>query len=343
MYKNIFKDDDWKRSEHMAVRETVGYYLFTHQIMEVTGPDAGRFLDMLCPNNIASLKPGRDRYTTILNEDGEIIDDVVIMRLEEEKYWISTLYGTKLDDWIYYHSDGYDIDFYEITEDWHMFSVQGPKSPEVLNALVEGGVDDLRFFRNRPGVLNGIDVLINRGGFTGEKFGYEIYCSPDDADAVQDALDAEVAKAGGKEVTEFQVFAWTLPTEAGFYYMRDLNHTNPLEVGLDANIVWDKDFVGKEALLRIKEEGVKREMVGFEVTDPNENFYIRAKQYGGPGEPVFIDGEEEEVGRVSKLVYSYVKNVNNGYILAKKDKLHIGDKIMIHGYECTITEKNWLN
>ena len=84
-------------------------------------------------------------------------------------------------------------------------------------------------------------------------------------------------------------------------------------------------------------------MVGFIVTDPEENFYIRAKQYGGPGEPVYIDGEEEEVGRVSKMVYSYVKDVNNGYILAKKDKLHIGDKIRIHGYECEITEKNWLN
>ena len=94
MNKNIFAHDEWKRSEHMAVRECVGYYLFTHQIMEVTGPDACRFLDYMYPNNIANLAVGRDRYTTMLNDDGEIIDDVVIMRLEEEKYWVSTLYGT---------------------------------------------------------------------------------------------------------------------------------------------------------------------------------------------------------------------------------------------------------
>ena len=94
--------------------------------------------------------------------------------------------------------------------------------------------------------------------------------------------------------------------------MRDLAHTNPFEVGLAGGIDWDKEFIGKEALLKVREEGPAREMVGFEVLD--EDIYIRAKQYGGPGEPVFIEGEEEEVGRVSKLVYSYVKEVNNGYI-----------------------------
>ncbi len=340
MYKNIFKDDEWKRSEHMAVREAVGYYLFTHQLMEVTGPDACRFLDYIYPNKISTLKVGRDRYTTMLNEEGEIIDDVVIMRLEEEKYWVSTLYGTKCDDWFYFHSDGYDIDTSEITEDWHMFSVQGPKSKDVLNEIAEGGVEELKFFQHKNDVIAGHEVLVNRGGFTGEKFGYEVYCQADDADDVQDVIDTAVKAAGGKEVTEFQVFAWTLPTEAGFYYMRDLNHTNPFEVGLEKNIDWDKDFIGKDALLKVRENGPEREMVGFEVCDDNQDFYIQAKQYGGPGQAVYVDGEE--VGRVSKLVYSYVKNVNNGYILAKKDTLHIGDHLKIHGYECVITEKNWL-
>ena len=80
MNKNIFKDDAWKRAEHMAVRECAGYYLFTHQLMEVSGPDAVRFLDWIFPNDIANLASGRDRYTTMLNEQGEIIDDVVVMR-----------------------------------------------------------------------------------------------------------------------------------------------------------------------------------------------------------------------------------------------------------------------
>lgn len=91
--------------------------------------------------------------------------------------------------------------------------------------------------------------------------------------------------------------------------------------------------------MKVKESGPAREMVGFEVLA--DDFYICAKQYGGPGEPVFIESEEEEVGRVSKLVYSYVKEVNNSYIPAKKGALKVGDRIKIHGYDCVITEKNW--
>jgi len=340
MYKNIFNKDEWKRAEHMAVRETAGWYLFTHQLMEVQGEDAAKFLDHIFPNPIANLAVGRDRYTTMLNEDGEIIDDVVVLRMDEDRYWVSTLYGTKADDWFYYHSDGFDVDTSEITEDWHMFAVQGPRSAEALDSVLAEGVSGLRFFEHKNDSIDGIDVIVNRGGFTGEKLGFEVYCAADDADAVEEAIAGAVSAVGGREITEFQVFAWTLPTEAGFYYMRDLNRTNPFEVGLEKNIDWDKDFIGKAALLKVKENGPAREMVGFEICDANEDYYIRSKQFGGPGEPVFIDGEE--VGRVSKLVYSYVKNVNNGYILAKKGALRIGDRFTIHGTDCVVTEKRWL-
>ena len=340
MYRNIFKYDDMKRQEHMAVRNTVGWYFWTHQLLEITGPDVVPFLDHIYAGNIASLKVGRDRYTTMLNEQGEILDDVVIMRVSEETYWVSTLFATKADDWWYFHQGDYDVEWSEITEDWQMLAVQGPKSRDVVEALVKDSILEQKFFAIADNEIGGIPVKINRGGFTGEKLGYEIYVSPDHLEEIEALVDAEVKKHGGRQVTEFQIMAWTLPTEAGIYYMRDLAHTNPLEVGLDKNIFWDKDFIGKDALLKIREEGPAREMVGFETLE--DDIYIRAKQYGGPGEPVYIDGEEEEVGRVSKLVYSYVKEVNNGYILAQKGKLKVGDHITIHGYPCVITEKNWL-
>lgn len=338
MYKNIFKYDDMKRSEHMAVRTAVGWYFWTHQLLEITGPDVTAFLEYMFPNNIGSLAVGRDRYTTMLNEQGEIIDDVVIMRMDEDRYWVSTLFASKTDDWWYYHQGDYDVDWSEITDEWEMYAVQGPKSKEVVESLVRDSISGLKFFAHMDTEIQGIPCMINRGGFSGEKLGYEIYVHPEDCDALEAVLKPAVEKAGGKQVTEFQVMAWTLPTEANFYYMRDLAHTNPFEVGLEKNIKWDKEFVGKEALLKVKEEGPKREMVGFEV--PEADIYIRSKQYGGPGEPVYLDGEE--VGRVSKMVYSYVREVNNGYILAEKGKLQIGDKIKIHGYDAVITEKNWL-
>ena len=339
MYKNIFKYDDMKRGEHMAVRNAVGWYFWTHQLLEITGQDVTAFLDYMFPNDIASLAVGRDRYTVMLNEDGEIIDDVVVMRVSEDSYWVSTLFATKMDDWWYFHQGDYDVEWSEITEDWAMYAVQGPRSRELINALAAESVDGLKFFEITDSEIRGISCKINRGGFTGEKYGYEIYVNPDDGEALEALLKAEAEKLGGREVTEFQVMAWTLPTEAGFLYMRDLAHTNPLEVGLDKNIRWNKSFIGKEALSKIKEAGPEREMVGFEV--PEADIYIRSKQYGGPGEPVFVNGEE--AGRVSKLVYSYVQEKNIGYILAKKGALHLGDRLDIHGFEAVITEKNWLN
>ena len=96
MYKNVYKYDEMKRSEHMAVRTTVGWYLWTHQLVEVTGGDCVSFLEMIFPKSIGNLAVGRERYTTMLDESGQIIDDVVVFRMEEEKFWVSTLFRAEM-------------------------------------------------------------------------------------------------------------------------------------------------------------------------------------------------------------------------------------------------------
>ena len=87
----------------MAVREHVGWYLWTHQLVEVQGEDARDFLDFLCTKMISTLKTGKERYTTILDENAEIIDDVVVFRLEEQKFWVSTLFAGNLIHWMASH------------------------------------------------------------------------------------------------------------------------------------------------------------------------------------------------------------------------------------------------
>ena len=228
MYKNIFKYDDMKRAEHMAVRSTVGWYFWTHQLLEITGPDVTAFLEHMFAGNVSRLAVGRDRYTTMLDENGQIIDDVVIMRRSENVYWVSTLFATKTDDWWYFHQGDYDVEWTEITDDWAMYAVQGPKSRALLEQLTKDPVADLKFFAQMETEIQGIPCIINRGGFTGEKLGYEIYVSPEHAEALEALLSPAAQALGGREVTEFQVMAWTLPTEAGFYYMRDLAHTNQI-------------------------------------------------------------------------------------------------------------------
>lgn len=332
MYKNVYKYDDMKRSEHMAVRKTVGWYLWTHQLVEVAGPDAAAFLEMIFPKNISNLAIGRERYTTMLDESGQIIDDVVVFRMDEGKFWISTLFKVDLQAWLEAHKGEKNVDWTDITGNWEMYAVQGPKALEMVNALVKNPVDGQKFFEIKANEIDGIPVYINRAGYTGEKVGYEIYYPKAEAPEQEKKLRALAEELGGKEVTEFQVMAWTLPCEAGFYYMRDLRHTNPFEVGLEGGINWEKDFIGKEALLKIKEEGPAREVVGFTVEEAD--IHIKGRNMGNEGEKVYVDGEE--IGRVMKITYSYVNEINNGTIICRKGVLKPGDKVLLHGHEAVI-------
>lgn len=339
MNKNVYKYDDSKRSQHMAVRTTVGWYLWTHQLVEVTGEDAAAFLDLIFTNNIATLKVGSDRYTTMLNNDAEIIDDVVVIRLEEQKFWISTLFATKMMAWLEDHKGNRKVSWEHVTDQYHMFAVQGPKSLEMINLLVAEKVDDQKFFTIRDNTIDGIPVKINRAGFTGEKLGYEIYISRDKYKEMLGKLAAAAEKVGGKQVTEFQIMTWTLPTEAGYYYMRELMHTNPFEVGLTRGINWDKEFIGKEALLKIKEEGPEREMLGFTMEEADVN--VTGAEMGNSYSKVTRNGEE--IGGVMKCNYSYVQEKPVGYILVEKGSVKIGDHVTLNRhYDAVVTEKSFL-
>ena len=339
MYKNVYKYDDMKRGEHMAVRQTVGWYLWTHQLVEVTGADCVAFLERIFPKNIGNLAVGRERYTTMLDERGQIIDDVVVFRMEDAKFWISTLFKGDLMAWFAAQQGGADVAWTDITGDWEMYAVQGPKSLEMVNALVAEPVDGQKFFEMKANEIDGIPVYVNRAGFTGEKLGYELYFPKAEAPAQEEKLRALAPNFGGREVTEFQVMAWTLPCEAGFYYMRDLRHTNPYEVGLANGINFDKDFIGKEALMKIRDEGPAREVVGFTVAE--DNIHIKGRHMGNEGEKVFVDGEE--IGRVMKIVYSYVNEINNGLIICKKGVLKAGDHVSLHGHDAVICGTTFLS
>jgi aminomethyltransferase len=335
MYKNVYKDDAMKREQHMAVRNTAGWYLYTHQLMEVTGEDATAFLDYLYANPIGNLALTRARYTTMLDEEGRIRDDVVIFRLEENKYWVSTLYVRKLKQWYDAHKGSYKVEYRDITPQWDMYAVQGPKAKEILNDILDAPVEGQKFFQILDNSIGGVPVKINRGGFTGEKIGYEIYVAPEQTQLVIDKLREISPKYDAEQLTEVQVMIWTLPTEKGYYLMCDIMWANPLEVGLDKGIGWDKEFVGKEALLKVKEEGPKRTLYGVIIDE--DDIFIPAKNLGGPGTAVMANGQE--VGRVTKMTYSYCMDKNIGYVLVDNSKVGIGDKVTMRGFEGTIHDK----
>lgn len=336
MFKNEYINDPVKRAQHEAVRNTVGWYDWTHRVLEVTGPDATAFLDYVFLSPVAKTKVGGAKYSTMLNEEGTIIDDVVIFRLEENKYWVSTLYMKELIAWLNAHKASRLVEYKDITGITRMYAVQGPKSRELLNAILAKSVDGQKFFTITDNGIDGIPVKVARGGYSGE-WGYEIYTAPEHAGVIESRLGEPSKKLGGMQITELQVSTLTLPCEKGFALMSDLGGTNPLEAGFDGGIDWNKDFIGKAALEKVQAEGPKRQLLGFAVDE--DDIHIASKNKGGPGEAVILNGEE--VGRVTKVTYSYTIEKNIGFALVDRAKAKAGDRVTINGHHATLTDRIW--
>ena len=331
--------DESARAQHDAVRSTVGWYDFTHRLFEVRGADAQKFLNKMYLSNLDNLAVGRARYTPMLDEDGWICDDVIIFRLAEDSFWVSTLYGKDLVRRYSWYIGDYDVEYEDLTKQIRMYAVQGPKSPEVMDAVIDGAVDEMKFFSIKEDCIGETPVHVARSGYTGEEFGYELYVPEGFADEAERLLGEAAENAGGMQVTEIDVMAMTLPAEAGYYLMLDLRRCTPFEVGFDKMVDFKKkDFVGKRALRKISRQEPARELVGIEVPDYD------AVIYGGPdrkGNEVFKDGEL--IGYVTKFTYGYTVEKNIGYALVKKGSVAEGDVVSCHGYDVVITPKRHLN
>lgn len=315
------------RQEHEAIREAVGYYNFTHQLLEVTGKCAGKFLDRMFVNSFSKAKIGQAKYTTMLNHDGIIIDDVIIFRIEEEKYWISTLYIDQMIKHFDKEKESETVSYKDITSKVSMYAVQGPKSAKVLDKILDKPVEPIKHFYIEDNCFQGHDVKVARSGFTGE-LGYEVYLNPEYNDLLEEKLE-EAGKEFGIVKMTTDVILTSLPREKGYVLMSDIAGTNPLEVDFGWTVAWKTDFIGKEALLKVKEEGAKRSLVGFTVEDDGAEIE--------PGTPVEVNGEK--AGKATVFCYGYTVGKNIGFALVDNDKAKVGDKAEIGGYEAQLTDR----
>ncbi|RVU54334.1 aminomethyltransferase family protein [Anaerosphaera multitolerans] len=323
----MLKNDVTRRKEHEAVRNSVGFYDFTHQLLEVTGVDSPSFLDKIFVAYLSKAKVGDAKYTTMLNEDGIIIDDVIVFRIEEKKYWISTLYIAELIAWFDAHKGDFNVSYEDITSKTTMYAVQGPNSKAVLNDFLKTNLDSMKFFTIADNAIDDVPVKIARSGYTGE-LGYEIYCNPKDKELVESKL-MECGKAFDILNITTDVIVTSLPREKGYTLMSDLAGANPLEVDFGWTVGWSKDFIGKEALEKVKAEGAKRRLLGFTVNDDAAE--IEA------GAAVSFNGEE--VGKVTVFTYGYTVEKNIGFALVELDKVKIGDTVDIGEYKAQLSEK----
>ena len=286
--------------EHMAVRTKAGLFDVSHmgEIL-VSGKQALDFIQYLTPNNAARLAPNKAQYTALTTPEGTFIDDMLVYCLDEEKYLcvVNAANSDKDYEWILSHAGGYDVSVENQSDIYTQLALQGREAESILQPLTGINLEEMKTFRARRGSVAGVGALVSRTGYTGED-GFEIYTQSENPTRIWDALLEEGQTHGllpiGLGARD------TLRLEATLMlYGNDIDETTTvLEAGLGWLVKFKKgDFLGREALLKQKEEGLRRKIVGFELLGRG----IARSHY-----PVIVDGEK--VSEVNSGSYSpYLK------------------------------------
>ena len=270
----------------------------------------------------------------MLNEEGKIIDDTIVMRMGEKEYWISTLYAPQMIKWIDGHKGDAEITYKDITEEWDMYSVQGPNSPAVMNRMLLDPVDGIKRFQIQDNSIDGIPVKIHRSGFSGEN-GFEIYCRMEDTGKIREAVKKAAKEEQAPELTILEVYVRSLPVEKGFALRQDMYGLTPFECGLDWSVDLDKSFIGREALVKAREEGPKYRLAGLEYLE--ESYEDIAQK-----EIVYCKGVP--CGFVRAAIYGYTVEKNIGFAVLEAKKAVNGTKVTVgmNGSAAVVTDKCWI-
>jgi aminomethyltransferase len=253
-------------AEHQAVRTAAGLFDLSHMgEVEVSGPEAARALDRALVSRPSAIGVGRARYSLLVDEDGGVVDDLVVYRLEQERFLVvaNAANSDAVVAELTARAQGLDAEVLDASHRWALVAVQGPRSADVLAGVTDADLSALRYYAITPAALAGHDVLLARTGYTGED-GFEVYCRPGDAVAVWRALLAAGEPHG--LVPAGLSSRDTLRLEAGMpLYGHELTRgTTPFEAGLGRVVAFDKPegFVGDAALARRRDEGPAVVLVG---------------------------------------------------------------------------------
>ncbi len=287
-------------AEHQKVRLSAGLFDLCHMgRLEVEGRDAISWLQTVITNDLDAMKPGEARYSLMTNEEGGILEDLIVYRLEAGILMVvNAANREKVIDWVESHRPpGVEAVFHDRTKVWAMVSVQGPQAVRILTPLIRltdvGGWDLLDYYHICRAETLGREIRISRTGYTGED-GFEIYAPCEMALELWNLI----LEAGGNRIAPIGLGARdTLRLEAGMpLYGNELNEeVNPYEARLGFAVKLGKTipFVGQAALRRQKEQGVSRRLIGFRVD---------SRRIARQGMPIYRG--EEKVGEVTSGIPS---------------------------------------
>ena len=254
--------------EHLTVRNAVGVFDVTHMgEFIVQGPEAEKFLNLMTINDVTQLVVGQVQYSAMCYPDGGIVDDLLVYRFAD--HYLVVVNAANLDkdfDWLQQHLiPGMELS--NISDNTALLAIQGPNSLAVLQQLTEVDLQSIPYYHFTIGELAGIEMIISRTGYTGER-GFELYHQPDQSLQLWEAI-FQVGKDFGIQPVGLGARD-TLRLEMKYcLYGNDIDQTtNPLEAGLGWITKLSKnDFIGKAALLKIKEQGVARKLIAFEMVE----------------------------------------------------------------------------
>ena len=301
-------------SEHLRTRTHAGLFDVSHMgEIDVRGSDAIAFVNRLTSNDASKLVDGQAHYSALTTPAGTVIDDLLVYRFAEDHLLLVVNAGTTDKDWewIKSHHSGENVELRNVSAEYCQIALQGPDAISILQKLTETPLGDIKYYHFVAGRVDGVDSIISRTGYTGED-GFEVYAAPEKAEPLWNKI-LEMGNFGADDgVLPCGLAARnTLRLEAGMcLYGHEITEDITL---LEANLGWitklnKGEFTGRDALAKQKEEGLKRKLIGFEVTDRG---IARDEQ------DILVNGER--VGRVTSGSPApfLKKNIGMGYVPAE--------------------------
>ena len=307
--------------EHQTVREKVGVFDVSHMgEFFIKGPNALDLIQKVCSNDASKLEDGQAQYSCFPNQDGGIVDDLIVYRITAEK-WLLVVNASNMDkDWAWINAHNTIGAVLENKSDhYSLLAIQGPKAIQAMQSLTQEDLSAIKFYTFKINTFAGVEnVIISATGYTGSG-GFEIYCKNTQVEKIW----SQVLEAGSSwGIQPIGLAARdTLRLEMGYcLYGNDIDDTtSPLEAGLGWITKFNKDFINSESLKKQKEQGVSQILVGFELSQrgiPRQGYAI-------------VDAQGAPIGRVTSgtMSPSLGKGIGLGYVpVALKE---VGSQIYI--------------
>ena len=316
-------------AEHETVRKDLGVFDVSHMgEFLISGENALELIQKISSNDASKLVDGKAQYSCMPNEEGGIVDDLIIYRIDSEKYLLVVNASNIEKDWNWIaHHNTMDATMRDMSDEMSLLAIQGPKASEAMQSLTDIDLANMKFYTFEVGTFAGVEkVIVSATGYTGSG-GFEIYFRNEDAEQIWDAV-MEAGKDFGIKPIGLAARD-TLRLEMGYcLYGNDIDDTtSPIEAGLGWITKFTKDFINSEELKEQKENGPKRKLVAFELDErgiPRQGYDI-------------VDEDGKKIGVVTSgtMSPSLEKGIGMGYV--PTEIAGVGNKISIQIRKKSVT------